>query len=154
MFWNSEKIIDALATIKANTANHKDDLKDMKTAFDNHIEKEEIRQDETEIKIAEIHHKVSNMECPHDDRIQKIEDRYVKIQKDKAKELIADAEKKAEEIKEEANIKAEETKTRVKIDKSVAKDISCLQARSKYHLLSMAGLWSVLGVALKKLFMP
>lgn len=136
------KIIEALATIKADTANHKDDLKDLKKAFDKHIEKEDKQQIENRDKIGKIHHKVSNMDCPHDDRIQKIEDRYVKIQKDRAKELIADAEKKAEEIKD-----------RAEIDKGVAEDISSLKTRSKYNLLSMAGLWSVLGIALKKLFM-
>ncbi len=50
----------------------------------------------------------------NDDRIAKLEERYVKIQKEKAKELITDAEKKAEEIKEEASIKAEEIKARAK----------------------------------------
>ncbi len=148
------KIIEALATIKADTANHKDDLKEMKETFDKHIEKEELQVIENREKINEIHGKISNLNCPHDDRIAKLEERYVKIQKEKAKELIADAEKKAEEIKEGANIKAEEIKARAKIDKGVAKDISSLQARSKYNLFSMAGLWSVMGVALKKLFMP
>ncbi len=147
------KIIEALATIKADTANHKDDLKDMKETFEKHVEKEDKQQIENRNKIEEIHCKVSNMDCPHDDRIQKIEDRYVKIQKDKAKELIADAEQKADEIKEQAKIKADEIKDRAEIDKGVAKDISSLQTRSKYNLLSMAGLWSVLGFALKKIFM-
>lgn len=114
MFLNSGKIIEALATIKADTANHKDDLKNMKKTFDKHIEKEEIRQVGNHSKMEAIY-----------------------------KELIAAAERKADEIKD-----------RAEIDKDVAKDISSLQTRSKYNLLSMAGLWSVMGIILKKLFMP
>lgn len=143
MFWNSVKIIEVLATIKADTVNYKDDLKDLKNTFGKHIEKEETRQVENRDKMEEIHRKVSDMNCPHDDRIAKLEDRYVKLQKEKAKELIADAEKKAIEIKERAGA-----------DKIIAEDISSLKTRSKYNLLSMAGLWSIMGVMLKKLFMP
>lgn len=98
MFFRNDKIIETLATIKANTSNHKDDLKELKNTFDRHVEKEENQQVENRNKMNEIHAKVS------------------------------------------------------KIDKSVAKDISSLQTRSKYNLLSMAGLWSVTGVILKKIF--
>ena len=97
MFGN-ERIIEALATIKADTNNHKSNLNDLKVTFDKHIEKEENQQIENRNKMNEIHVKVS------------------------------------------------------KIDKSVAKDISSLQTRSKYNILSMAGLWSVTGIILKKLF--
>lgn len=109
MFFNSSKIIETLATIKANTSNHKDDLKEFKETFNKHIEKEEIR--------------------------------YVKLQKEKERELIAVAENKADEIKERATA-----------DKKFGEDIASLQSRSKYNLLSMAGLWTVMAVMLKKLF--
>ena len=97
MFGNG-KIIETLATIKANTSNHKDILNDLKDTFNKHVEKEEKQQVENRNKMNEIHAKVS------------------------------------------------------KIDKCFAKDISSLQTRSKYNLLSMAGLWSVIAVTLKKIF--
>ncbi len=146
------KIIEAIATVKADTANHKDDLKEMKETFDKHVEKEELQTKATQDKIDEIHCKVSNMECPHDDRIQRLEDRYVRIQKNKARELITDAEQKAVEIKEQAEIRATEIKERATVDKKFGEDIASLQSRSKYNLLSMAGLWTTMGVILKKLF--
>ena len=146
------KIIEAIATVKADTANHKEDLKDMKETFDKHVVKEDRESKEQQEKIDDIHMKVSKMKCPHDDRIQKLEDRYVEIQKKKAKELIADAQLKATEIKEAAEIKATEIKERATADKKVGEDIASLQSRSKYNLLSMAGLWTVMGVLLKKMF--
>ncbi len=150
--FGTRKIIEAIATVKADTKNHKEDLKDMKDVFDKHVEKEEGQAKETQEKIDEIHCKVLNMECPHDDRIGKLEDRYVDIQKKKAKELIADALLKAQEIKDEAEIKATEIKERAKVDKKVGEDIASLQSRSKYNLISMAGLWTTMGIILKKLF--
>ncbi len=146
------KIIEAIATVKADTANHKDDLKEMKEVFDKHVEKEETQTKETQEKIEEIHCKVSDLNCPHDDRIQKLEERYVLLQKNKAKELIADAKQKAVEIKEQAEIRATEIKERATVDKKFGEDIASLQSRSKYNLISMAGLWTTMGIILKKLF--
>ena len=85
------KIIEALATIKADTNNHKDDLKEMKEAFWSHI-------------------------------------------------------------KEQAEIKSAEIKERARSDKKFGEDIASLQSRSKYNLISVAGLWTTMGIILKKLF--
>jgi hypothetical protein len=79
-------------------------------------------------KIDEIHCTVKNFKCPHDDRLDRLEEKYVIIQKDRAKQLVIDAEKKAEEIK-----------YRAEADKVVAENIASLKSRSKYNLLSMTG---------------
>jgi hypothetical protein len=141
MFWNSAKIIAALATVTANTENHNGELKEFKETFGKHVEKEEGQTKEFYDKIDEIHCTVKNFKCPHDDRLDRLEEKYVIIQKDRAKQLVIDAEKKAEEIK-----------YRAEADKVVAENIASLKSRSKYNLLSMTGLWSVSVVVLKKIF--
>lgn len=141
MFWNSAKIIEALATVKANTENHNGELKEFKETFGKHIEKEERETGATNKKIDQIHCKLQNFECPHDERIEKLEEKYFISQKTKARQLIAEAEQKAEEIKE-----------RAEIDKGFVKDISSLQSKSKYNLLSIGAIWTTLGIILKKIF--
>lgn len=139
--FGASKIIAELATIKANTANHKEDLQEMKETFDKHNEKQEQQSADFDEKVEKIHCKLLNFQCPHDDRLFKLEEKYVKIQKDRAKELVANAEKKAEDIK-----------GRAEVDKGVAEDIASLKSRSKYNLVSMMGLWTTLGIILKKIF--
>lgn len=141
MFWNSAKIIETLATVKANTENHNGELKEFKETFDKHIQKEDRETEETNKKIDAIHCKLLNFICPHDERIEKLEERYFTNQKAKAKRLIAEAEQRAEEIKE-----------RAEIDKGFVKEISGLQSRSKYNLLCLGALWTTLGIILKKIF--
>jgi hypothetical protein len=147
MFWNSGKIIEALATIKANTANHKDDLKEFKENFDKHIDKEEKEEIQTNKKIDQIHSKLQNFECPHNVKIEKIERRLHDSQKIHENRRITDIEERAKE-------KAIETKERAEKDKKVAEEIASLKTTRKYNYLSASGIYIILGVILKKLFTP
>ena len=141
MFWNMTKIFESLATITANTANHKDDLKEFKENFDKHINKEEKEKIASNKKIDQIHCKLQNFECPHDERLLTLEERFLKMQKDKSKELVAEAQQKAEDIKE-----------RAEVDKGVAKEISSLKTSRKYQWLTSSGIYILIGVILKKIF--
>jgi arginine utilization protein RocB len=141
VFWNMTKIFESLATITANTANHKEDLQEFKDNFDKHIDKEEKETISTNKKIDQIHCKLTNFECPHDERLLTLEEKYLKMQKDKGKELIAEAEKKAVDIKE-----------RALVDQGIAKEISSLKTSKKYQWLTSSGIYIVLVVILKKIF--
>lgn len=143
MIWKTAQIIEALATIKANTANHKEDLQEFKDKFDKHIEKEEKETVESNKKMEDIKCSIQNFECPHNVKIEKIERRFFDSQKQNEGRRLLDAQHKTEEII-----------NRAAIDKKVAEEISSLKTTRKYNILSASGIYAILAVILKKIFTP
>lgn len=141
MFWNTAKIIEALATIKADTKNHKEDLKEMKDNFDKHVDKEDQQARQTQDKIGEIHGKISDWSCPHDEKILKLERRIHDSTKQDQKRRINDMETKTQDIKD-----------RAAKDEEIAKEISSLKSTRKYNYASISGIYIILGIILKKIF--
>jgi hypothetical protein len=139
--FGSGKILVALATIKADTKNHNGELQEFKKVFEKHVDKEEKLSTKTDEKIDAVHCAVKNFECPHNERIDNVEQRAIDHNKKDERRRTADADKKVEEIKE-----------RAKKDLEVAEHISSLKAARKYSYLSMTGLWAVAAVVLKKVF--
>lgn len=144
MFGNA-KIIEALATIKADTKNHNGELKEFKNAFNKHLEKEEKRSAETDEKMEAIKCSLQNFDCPHNDKILKLERRFHDSQKIHDNRRATDREDRAKE-------KALEVKERATKDEETAKEISSLKTSRKYQWLTSSGIYIILGVILKKVF--
>jgi len=142
MFDSNSKIIEALATIKANTKNHQDELQELKCHFDKHVDKEELQVLAINNKFDEICKKIVELKCPLNPRMEKLENDYIRSHNTRAKELIFEAEQKAIQIRE-----------RVVIDKEVAEELASLRTSKKYTYIIMAGTYTVLAIILKKIFM-
>ncbi len=140
-FGNTAKIIEAIATVKADTKNHKEDIREMKEAFDKHIDKEDKQQIEYNTKIDKIHCKLQGFECPRDEKILKLERRIHDNTKQDQKRRVADLEAKAVEITDRADK-----------DEKVAAEIASLKTSRKYQWLTSSGIYIILGVILKKIF--
>jgi hypothetical protein len=146
MAWKTTiKIIEALATIKTDTANHKDDLNEFKNNFDRHIEKEERETIAANTKIDLIQKCLSAFKCPNYEDIKTIERRFHDMQKVHERRRVLDVEERAKE-------KAIEAKARAEKDEEIAKALSSLKTTRKYNYMSSSGLYVVVGVILKKLF--
>lgn len=145
MFWKTTEILEALATIKADTKNHNGELKEFKDAFNKHLEKEEKESAETNEKMEAIKCKLQNFECPHNAKIEKIERRFFDSQKVHENRRTTDIEDRAKE-------KALEVKERSEKDEDIAKEISSLKTSRKYQWLTSSGVYVILGVILKKIF--
>ncbi len=143
--FGSAKIIEALATIKADTKNHNGELKEFKDAFNKHLEKEEKRSAETDEKMEAIKCSLQNFDCPHNDKILKLERRFHDSQKVHDNRRATDREDRAKE-------KIADIKERALIDKGIAKEISSLKTSRKYQWLTTSGLYAILALILKKIF--
>lgn len=146
------KIIASLATIKADTANHQEKLKDFKDVFDKHIDKEEKEAIETKKEIQLIKDCVTNFTCPNHADIKKIERRFFDGQKVSENRRTTDIEERAKEKVVEAKEKAIEVKARTDKDEEIIKSISSLKTSRKYQWLTQSGIYIVLAVILKKIF--
>lgn len=145
MFWKTTKILEALATIKEATANHKEDLQEWKETFNKHIEKEERETIESNKKMEDIKCNLQNFDCPHNDKILKLERRFHDSQKIHESRRATDREERAKE-------KALEVKERATKDEGIAKEMSSLKTSRKYQWLTSSGIYIILGVILKKVF--
>ncbi len=145
--WNTSKILEALATIKADTANHKEDLQEFKDAFGKHIEKENREAIETSKKMDAIKGNLQSLECPFEEKILKLERRFYDTQKVHESRRATDREDRAKESAIEAKARSEK-------DEEIAKEISSLKTARKYQWLTASGIYIILGVILKKIFTP
>ena len=139
------KIIEALATIKADTKNHNGELKEFKETFNRHIEKEEKETLATNKKFDALQKCLSDKECPNFGDFKKIERRFYDSQKVHENRRITD-------IAERAKEKALEVKERAVKDEDIAKEISSLKTSRKYQWLTSSGIYIILVVILKKVF--
>jgi hypothetical protein len=143
--FGSAKIIEALATIKADTKNHNGELKEFKDTFNRHIAKEEAEAGEINKKFEALQRCLSDKECPNFGDFKKIERRFYDSQKVHDNRRISDKEEAAKE-------KALEVKERAVKDEAVATAISSLKTSRKYQWLTSSGIYIILGVILKKVF--
>jgi hypothetical protein len=143
--FGSAKIIEALATIKADTKNHNGELKEFKETFNKHIEKEEAETVSTNKKFEDLQKCLADRNCPNFGDFKKIERRFYDSQKVSDNRRITDKEDAAKE-------KALEAKERSIKDEAIAKQISSLQTARKYTWLTQSGIYILLGVILKKVF--
>lgn len=144
--WNgTAKIIEAIATVKADTKNYKEDIKDLKDTFEKHIDREDKQSQACHVKIEAIHLKLEKFVCPHHEDMKKIERRVHDNQKVAESRRITD-------IEERSKAKALEVKARADKDEDIAKKISSLQTSKKYAWMTQSGIYIVLCVILKKIF--
>ncbi len=73
MSWKTD-VIEALATIKADTTNHNGELQEFKRTFIVHVEKEEGQQEKTDNIINEIKGELQTLGCPYSERIETLEE--------------------------------------------------------------------------------
>jgi hypothetical protein len=88
---------------------------------------------------------LQNFDCPHNDKILKLERRFHDSQKVHDNRRATDREDRAKE-------KALEVKERATKDEEIAKSISSLKTSRKYQWLTSSGIYIILGVILKKIF--
>ncbi len=139
--FGSSKIIEALATIKADTKNHNGELKELKETFNKHIDKEEKQQDENSERMDKIHGNLEKFKCPHDEKIMNLERRIHDNGKRDQRRRESDLETREQDIKD-----------RAKKDEKIAEQISSLKSARKYNYASFSGVYIVMGVILKKIF--
>ena len=122
MSWKTD-LIKALATVKANTENHNGELKEFKETFKEHKLVDAKDTLYMKKKIETLQCTLANLECPHDKRMGDLE-------KQLDKKILDDAE----------------------ADKATAKSIGSLEAGRKYQYLSIGGVYTLMGIVLKKIY--
>ncbi|MCP4989379.1 MAG: hypothetical protein GY928_25970 [Colwellia sp.] len=141
MLKSTASIMESLASIKANTANHKEGLDEIKDDFEKHVEKEEQQSKEFTHKIESVKKSIINFQCPDHDAILKIERRLVEVERRNEGRRQVDREAKEREVLE-----------RAEKDQKIAEDIASLKSTRKYNYLTASGIYIILAAVLKKLF--
>jgi len=141
MLKSTASIMESLATITANTANHKEGLDEIKGDFEKHVEKEGRVAGEVATKIESIEKTISDFKCPNHENIEKIERRMLDSEKLNEGRRQADREIKKKEVQERADK-----------DQKVAEAIASLRATRKYNYITASGIYIILAAVLKKLF--
>lgn len=122
MSWKTD-LIKAVATVKANTENHNGELKEFKEDYKTHKESEARDTLYLKKKISTIQLSIANIDCPHTKAMEDLEKQY-------DQKILDDAE----------------------ADKLIEGRISSLESNKKYHLISIGGVYTLLGIILKKIY--
>ena len=122
MSWKDD-LIKAVATVKANTENHNGELKEFKEDFKLYKKTGATETLYMKKKIETLQLTIANIDCPHTKAMEDLEKQY-------DQKIIDDAE----------------------ADKLIEGRISSLESNKKYNLLSVGGIYTLLGIILKKIY--
>lgn len=122
MSWKTD-LIEALATVKANTENHNGELKEFKDDFKLYKKNGDAETLYMKKKIETLQLTVANIDCPHTKAMEDLEKQY-------DQKILDDAE----------------------ADKLIEGRIASLEGNKKYNLISVGGIYTLLGIILKKIY--
>jgi hypothetical protein len=120
--WKTD-LIKAVATVKANTENHNGELKEFKEDFKAHKEAEAKDTLYMKKKIQTLQLTIATIDCPHTKAMEELEAQH-------DQKILDDADS----------------------NKLIEGRISSLEANKKYNLISVAGIYTLLGIILKKIY--